>query len=120
MAQAQTKSRPSVRVAAPQRQNIVPAFTVKKLEGTRKEIVHFFDAQGKRQQEVKERPKGYLVKFSKGHSITVKDDDNLKRLGFDQTIPLVDGNDDVHGYLPNDVLGGGIDDDGNLLTGEEE
>jgi hypothetical protein len=97
----------SMRIAAPNRVKIVPAFTVEKLEGERERTMIVFDKEGKRQEKLVKEPAGYLVKFpTKGHSIRVRNMEELKRLGFDRTIPLVDANsddDDVLGDMPNTV-----------------
>lgn len=98
----------SMQIAAPNKQRIIPAFTVQKLEGTVDHTIIQFDKEGKRYEKQIKVPAGYLVSFpTKGHSIRVKNMEELKRLGFDRTIPLVDDasdNDDVVGTIPNSVL----------------
>lgn len=97
----------NLQIAAPAQRRIVPAFTVKRLEGTVDRTMIVFDKEGRRQEKVVKQDAGYLVSFpTKGHSIRVKDAAELKRLGFDRTIPLVDAegdNDDVLGEIPNSV-----------------
>lgn len=97
----------NMQIAAPQRRKIVPAFTVQKLEGKVERTLIKFDAKGKRYEDIVKVDAGYLVSFpTKGHSIRVKDAAELKRLGFDQTIPLVDANndeDEIEGYIPNSI-----------------
>jgi len=97
-----------IQVASPTRQRIVPAFVVQKLDGTMERTLIQFDKEGKKVEKIVKVDAGYLVSFpSKGHSIRVKNADELKRLGFDKTIPLVDDdadNDDVLGYIPNSVV----------------
>lgn len=97
----------NVSVAAPARQRIVPAFVVKKLDGQVEHTVIQFDKEGKKHDKIVKVDAGYLVSFpSKGHSIRVRNADELKRLGFDKTVPLVDDgseNDDIVGYMPNSV-----------------
>lgn len=89
-------------VAAPEQRKIKPAFIVKKLEGTRTENIITFDAKGKRQMKTVEVDAGYLVKFPhRGHSIRVKTDAELARLGFDQTIPLLDQDGEPVGEIDN-------------------
>jgi hypothetical protein len=89
-------------VAAPVERKIKPAFIVKKLEGTRKEVIIGWDAKGKRTPKEVEVPAGYLVKFPhRGHSIRVKNDADLARLGFDQTIPLLDADGEPVGEIDN-------------------
>lgn len=96
-----------VHMAAPGRPRIVPAFLVQKLEGTVERTVIAFDKEGRKFDKTVKVDAGYLVSFpSKGHSIRVKDAAELKRLGFDRTIPLVDDNadnDDVMGEMPNNI-----------------
>lgn len=99
------------RVAAPQKQRIRPAFLVKKLEGKRTQTIYTFDAKGKKQARDIEVDAGYLVKFPiRGHSIRVANEAELKRLGFDQTIPLLDNEGDAVGAIPNAVAEDGDDD----------
>lgn len=97
----------NVQIAAPARQRIVPAFVVQKLEGTVERTMIVFDKEGRKQEKVVKVDAGYLVSFpAKGHSIRVRDVAELKRLGFDKTIPLVDANgdnDDVFGDIPNPI-----------------
>lgn len=97
----------NMRVAATPQRRIKPAFTVQKLEGKRKMTLIGRDAKGNKQEKVVEVDAGYMVKFSKGHSIRVANDAELKRLGFDQTIPLIDdGNQDADeavGYIDNPI-----------------
>lgn len=97
----------NTRVAAPTKQKIVPSFTVTRLEGKIKRTIHGWDGKGEKTEKTVEEPAGYLVKFPvKGHSIRVGSDKELARLGFDQTIPLVDANsddDDPVGEIPNNI-----------------
>lgn len=96
-----------VRIARPNGPRIVPAFTVQKLEGKVSRTMIKFDSKGQKKEEVVEVDAGYLVKFpAKGHSIRVRNAAELKRLGFDRTIPLVDDNsedDEAVGSMPNSV-----------------
>lgn len=95
----------NVRIAQPERRKIVPAFIVQKLEGKVEHTVYGFDAKGKKKETTSEIDAGFMVSFpAKGHSIRIRTPADLKRLGFDQTIPLVDANsdnDDVEGEIPN-------------------
>lgn len=93
----------AVRVAAPQQRKVRPAFMVQQLTGEKVVTLHSFNEKGKRIAIEKKEPAGYLVKFSKGHSIRVRNDADMARLGFDQTIDLVDG-DDVVGQIPNTLF----------------
>lgn len=97
----------AIHVASPQKQKIVPAFVVKELEGKVKRVIHGWDGKGEKTEKVVEEPAGFLVTFPvKGHSIRVSSVKELERLGFDQTIPLVDANsddDDPVGEIPNYV-----------------
>lgn len=96
-----------MQIAAPNRQRIVPAFTVQKLEGQVERTVIAFDKEGRKYDKTVKVDAGYLVSFpTKGHSIRIRNVDELKRLGFDRTVPLVDDNadnDDVLGYMPNSI-----------------
>lgn len=95
------------RAARPSERKIVPAFIVRELDGKVKRVLHGWDAKGNKTVKEVEVPAGFEVRFpAKGHSIRVRNVDELRRLGFDQTIPLVDANaeeDDVEGYMPNSV-----------------
>jgi len=97
----------STRIAAPSTPRIVPAFVVKELEGEVEREMILFDAKGKKYTKKTKQPAGYIVSFpTKGHSIRVRNMDELKRLNFDRTIPLVDAqsdDDDVLGEIPNHV-----------------
>lgn len=97
----------TTRIAAPNRPRVVPAFMVQKLEGQVERTMIVFDKEGRKMEKTVKVDAGYLVSFpTKGHSIRVKDANELKRLGFDKTIPLVDDNadnDDVVGELTNPV-----------------
>lgn len=97
----------SFRAARPNERKIVPAFIVRELEGKVKRVLHGWDAKGNKTEKEVEVPAGFEVRFpAKGHSIRVRNASELRRLGFDQTIPLVDANaeeDDVEGYMPNTV-----------------
>lgn len=95
----------SISMAMPKKQKIVPAFIVEKLEGKIKRILHGWDAKGVKNTKEVEEPAGYMVSFpAKGHSIRVSESE-LKRMEFDQTIPLIDGDgdDEAVGYMPNPV-----------------
>ncbi len=94
----------NVRVAQPTKQRVRPAFTVQKLDGKRKKDIITIDAKGKRTPQTVDVDAGYLVSFPKGHSIRVATDDDLRRLGFDRTIELVDmESDEVVGVMPNPI-----------------
>lgn len=88
---------------------IIPAFTVEKLDGERDHTIHGWDSKGNRVLKTVKEPAGWLVKFprkhasGKPHSIRVRTAAELKRLGFDRAVPLIstDANDDrVFGTLP--------------------
>lgn len=87
-----------------------PAFLVKKLEGKRMVDMITFDSKGAKKVTPVERDAGYLVRFPhKGHSIRVTSEEELKALGFDQTIPVLDDEGDVVFDLENDVLQPALD-----------
>lgn len=96
------------RISAPEMQRIVPSFIVKKLEGTVERNIIVFDKEGLKQIKTVKSPAGYMVSFpTKGHSIRVRDDADLRRLGFDRTIPLVNDNEDddsIVGVMPNNAI----------------
>lgn len=94
-----------VYIPKPEQARIRPAYTVQKLDGKRKVAVYEFTKDGKRAERIKEVDAGYLVTFLRGHSIRVSEDD-LVRLGFDQTVPLVDGEgyDEAVGHIPSNVM----------------
>lgn len=98
-----------VDIAAGPRQQIRPAFVVRKLNGKRKQIIYTFDAKGQKVGKEVELDAGYLVKFPKGHSIRVTNEASLKRLGFDQTVPLIDSDNEIVGYIDNPITGGAYD-----------
>lgn len=93
----------NMRVAAPDRPQVRPAFMVEKLNGkVSREIINF-DPKGKKVATTVEVDAGYLVSFPKGHSIRVFDDAELHRLGFDRTIPLIDDDGEEVGVIPNPI-----------------
>ncbi len=91
-------------VAAPIKQKIRPAFIVKKLEGKVQRQMITFDSKKQKHSTMVEVDAGFLVKFRAGHSIRVFTQDDLTRLGFDQTVPLLNDEGDVVGELDNDVI----------------
>lgn len=95
-----------VRVAAPMKQRIRPAFTVRKLEGKVRQRILGFDGKGKKTETFVDVDAGYMVTLAKGHSIRVYTDKDMHRLGFDRSIPLVDMENEgmVVGEIPNPVM----------------
>jgi hypothetical protein len=94
----------NIQIARPPEGNYIPAFTVEKLEGTIKQKVYAFDERGVRTEKITEVDAGYLVCFpQKKHSIAVRTKAELVRLGFDNTIKLVDEYGDVKGQVENPV-----------------
>jgi hypothetical protein len=89
--------------AIPQQQQIRPAFTVEKLNGTVPHRVHIFDKEANKiKSKVIQEPAGYLVKFYKGHSIRCRDEAHLRQIGADlQLIPMIDDEGDVKAVMPN-------------------
>lgn len=87
---------PQIGMAAPAQKKYVPAFVVEKLDGQIERQLITFDEKGKKHIKTVKVDAGYLVKFppkgrgDKGHSIRVGTAEELARLGFDQTIPIVD------------------------------
>lgn len=98
-----TTSVPDIRIAQPEQKKVVPAFTVKKLDGSFEEPIYGLSKDHKRTVKVVKRDAGYLVTFSKGHSIRVATDAELIRMGFDKTIPMVQpgADTDAVGHMPN-------------------
>lgn len=96
-----------VRVARPNGPRYVPAFTVEKLDGKVERDMIKFDSKGEKKTHKVEVDAGYMVRFpAKGHSIRVRDAAHLKRLGFDQTISLVNpenDDDETFGEIPNSI-----------------
>lgn len=77
-------------------QAIKPRFEVEAVDDTvmEKRVVR---KDGRNIEEQVEVPYGFNVYFPAGHSIRVKDEDELKRLGFDHAPELIDENGDVVG-----------------------
>lgn len=91
-------------VEKPTERKIKPAFIVKELAGKTTRVLYEFDAKGKKQSKNIEVPAGYLVKFPhKGHSIRVATKEDLARLGFDQTVPLLNAEGETVGELDVDL-----------------
>lgn len=94
-------------IARPNTPKNVPAFVVREDDRKRTRSVYTMK-DGKMQKEDVKDEGGYIVSFpAKGHSMRVRTEDELKRLGFDQTIPIVDlehdDNDEPVGYVQNSV-----------------
>lgn len=96
------------RVAAPAKANIKPAFLVTKLEGKVDHTLIVYNDKNEREEKIVKEDAGYMVTFPiKGASMRVRTDAELRRLGFDRTIPLIneDGDDDEAIYeMPNSVM----------------
>lgn len=94
-------------IARPNQPRVVPAFVVQERNEEVVRTVLTKDTKGNYKKVETKVPYGYHVSFpAKGHSIRVATASELKRLGFDKTIPLVDANsdnDDVLGEMPNSV-----------------
>lgn len=96
-------------VAAPQVPKHVPAFVVHELQGKRKVTKYRRNPETKTTESYQvEEPAGYMVSFPKGHSIRVRNLDELKRLGFDpsNTVPLLDEEGEVRATIPNHIRRG--------------
>jgi len=72
-----------------QAQNIQPAFEVEALEGKEKVTRTFFD-DGVMKQETDEVPRGWNVYFPAGHSIRIRSETEMRRLGFLEAPSLLD------------------------------
>lgn len=93
-------------VAMQPQQQVRPAFTVRKLEGTCDKVVHIFD---KKENKIKSKTTqvdaGYLVTFMKGHSIRCYDLDHVRAVGAGlDVIPLMDEEGNVKGGITNDAI----------------
>lgn len=111
-----------VYAAVPPQQQVKPAFTVQKLSGTVPHRVHIFDKErNKILAKTVHEPAGYLVKFYKGHSIRCRDEAHLRRVGVGLAlVPLIDGEGEVKGVMPNIDLPQVPDEDDDVLELEDE
>lgn len=74
-------------------QDIKPRFEVERLEGKRTETRHSRDNdKGVNVSEEVEVDAGFMVYFPNGNSIRVADEEELRRLGFDQGAEFIDMN----------------------------
>lgn len=94
--------------AAPLQKQQLPAFIVKKVDEKRKLLRRFIGEDRTIQSKEISVDGGFIVAFPmKGHSIRVADEKELKRLGFDKMIPIMDASqedaDEPVSYLPNSV-----------------
>jgi hypothetical protein len=72
-----------------QAQDVKPAFEVEHLEG-QETVTRNFYKDGVFTQEDEEIDKGYMVYFPNGHSIRVRTDKEMRRLGFLENPELLD------------------------------
>lgn len=79
-----------------QQSNVRPRYEVERLEGTVIET-HVVREDGRNVEKEVEVPAGYMVYFPAGHSIRVRTDEELKRLGYDQPAELIDEDGEVVG-----------------------
>lgn len=97
----------NTRVAAPSKPKIQPAFVVQKLEGKREHVILSYDPKEGRIEKKVQEDAGFLVSFPiKKASMRVRNEAELRRLGFDQTIELINpesDDDEALGYMPNSV-----------------
>lgn len=87
-----------------QAKDIKPAFVVQRIQGKyERTVVRYSKDENKkpvRNEEVEEFEDGYMVYFPRGHSIFVKTDKELERLGFANQPDLIDMNSgDIVGQL---------------------
>lgn len=96
-------AQPQVMIGVPQEKRLKPAFTVKKLEGTRPHRVHIFDKNDhKIKSKVVQEDAGYLVTTYKGNSIRCRDEAHLRQIGAGvRLIPLLDDQGDPVGTIQN-------------------
>jgi predicted RNA-binding protein len=116
--QLRTSGPQQVMAAMPIMENVRPAFTVRKIEQDMPHKVNIFDKESNKiKSKTIMEPGGFLVTFRKGHSIRVRNELELKRLGANvRLIPLMDDEGEVKGMVQNIEL---AEDEGDLeLTGE--
>ena len=70
-------------------QNIKPRYEVEAVDEMVTET-HFIRKDGRNEEKQVKVPYGYNVYFPAGHSIRVRTDEELKRLGFDRPAELID------------------------------
>lgn len=77
-------------------QAVKPRYEVEKIDDTviEKQMVRENDMNVEKEVEV---PFGYMVYMAAGHSIRVRDEAELKRLGFDKPAELIDEDGEVVG-----------------------
>ena len=84
-------------------EKVRPAFTVEPFSGDYFRTVVKKTEKGLVQEQVKSEG-GYMVHFPKdNHSIHVTTDEELRRLGFDQAVPIVNDDGDAVGVIPNPI-----------------
>ena len=81
-----------------QGQDIKPAFEVEILEGNEMVTRQFFD-DGILKKVEESVPKGWMVYFPAGHSIRVRSETELRRLGFHNAPNLLDMESDDEGVI---------------------
>lgn len=86
-----------------QQGNIRPRYEVERVDEMVVET-HLVRKDGKNIEEEKEVPYGYNVYFPAGHSIRVRNDEELKRLGFDRPADLIDEDGEVVGSTAQQSL----------------
>jgi hypothetical protein len=77
-------------------QNVKPRYEVERVDDTVTET-HIMREDGRNVEKKVEVPYGYNVYFAAGHSIRVRTDAELKRLGYDQPPELIDEDGEVVG-----------------------
>lgn len=108
----QAATRAGVRIGRVNRPMPVPAFIVEAKDETVVRTIITLDENAKRTEKQVKEPFGYLVTIpAKGmngrpHSVRVRNDAELKRLGLDQAVPLLNpdsDDDEVVGYVDNPI-----------------
>lgn len=79
-----------------QQQNVLPAYEVEHIDETVTET-HYVRKGDRNETKEVEVPFGYMVYLRAGHSIRVRDDAELARLGFDKPADLIDEDGEVVG-----------------------
>lgn len=77
-----------------QQQTMTPAYTVRPLQGTVvRRVCSYVKGKGFQYEDIEEDG-GWLVTFPQRHSIHVRTEEELKRMGFTEDAPMVEGSDE--------------------------
>jgi len=106
MAKANKPLNSQMMIGVPAEKRPKPAFTVRKLEGTRPHRVHIFDKNDhKIKSKVIQEPAGYMVTTYKGNSIRCRSEDHLRSIGAGvRLVPLLDDKGEPVGAIENSIV----------------